>query len=434
MARQPPGPLRVLIDVTQFGVVQDDRENSVHRAGIHRVVEQTVRSVSAAPGVVLTLCAQERPQAAADFVLQHDDMRHVPFAPARRQLGARLRARVVAEHERHGAHTPTAMPLRAINKVVAVGNQALDSRVGAVDRATVRGADVYHSPVYALPEARARVRRVRYFLTVYDVIPLLFPQFSSWGGEAWIRHILASLGPDDHVLAISEHTRRDLLNACPQIAPEHVRVTPLAADPARFYRCDDAAQVAAVRGRYGVPDAPYVLSVGTLEPRKNIPRLIQSFADLVRSEQVGDLHLVLTGSKGWDYDAIFAEVGRLDGLRERIVFTGYVADADLAALYTGALAFVYPSFYEGFGLPPLEAMQCGTPVITSNTSSLPEVVGDAGVMVDPNDGAALAQAILDLYGDSSRRADLAARATARAAQFTWDRFADQTVGAYRSAL
>jgi glycosyltransferase involved in cell wall biosynthesis len=164
-----------------------------------------------------------------------------------------------------------------------------------------------------------------------------------------------------------------------------------------------------------------------------LSHLPRTFADLVRSERVDDLHLVLTGPEAWDFAPLAAALADLGALRERVVFTGYVDDADLAPLYSGALAFVFPSLYEGFGLPPLEAMQCGAPVITSDTSSLPEVVGDAGVLVEPHDRAALAQAILDVYRDPARRAQLAARSLARAAQFSWDRYASETVAAYRAA-
>lgn len=430
MPRGPLDPIHALLDVTQLGVVQEAIGDTVHRAGIHRVVEQLVRSLRATPGVTVTLCSPERSYDTVDFLEQHREFRALPFRPARKRFGARLRARVVARHSRAGAHPPGALPLRVLNKLVFVTNQALD----AAPWSTLPDADVFHSPVYALPAPGDRVRRMRYFLTIHDVIPFLRPEFSSWGGDAWLRRILGSLQPDDHVVTVSEHTRHDLLNTWPGITPERVRVTRLAADAERFYHCDDAERIAAVRAKYGVPDGRYVLSVSTLEPRKNIPHLIKSFAALARAERVDDLSLVLTGSKGWDYDAIFSEVGRFAELRDRIVFTGYVDDEDMAALYTGALVFVYPSHYEGFGLPLLEAMQCGTPVITSNTSSMPEVVGDAGVLVDPGDGDALAQAMLDVYRDPARRAELAALARARAREFTWDRFAAETVAAYRAAL
>lgn len=434
LPRSPHAWIRVLLDVTHFGIVQDHLHLPSLRAGIYRVIEQTVRSLSAMPGVALTLCARERTDSALAFVEGHDALRVVPFRPADKRIARRLSTRVRAQYDRRGAHPPGALPLRLVNKLAVAANQVLDARRERAGWTVPGPAEVYHSPVYPLPEPRERARRTRYFLTIYDIIPLLFPEFSSWGGDAWLGRILGSIGPDDHLLAISEHSKRDLLDARPEIAPERVHVTLLAADAARFYPCADAERVAAVRARYGVPDAPYVLSVATLEPRKNIAHLVRSFAELVRAERLDDLQLVLTGTKGWDAEAIFAAVGESHHVRDRIVLTGYVADADLAPLYSGALVFVYPSFYEGFGLPPLEAMQCGTPVITSNTSSLPEVVGDAGLMIDPRDGDALAQAILDVYRDSDARADLAARGRARARQFTWERYARQTVDAYRAAL
>ena len=146
------------------------------------------------------------------------------------------------------------------------------------------------------------------------------------------------------------------------------------------------------------------------------------------------LNLVLVGTKGWDFDRIFKEIEGAKELSGRIITTGFVPDGDLAPLYSAAMMFVYPSLYEGFGLPPLEAMQCGVPVVTSNTSSLPEVVGDAGIMVSPKDGEALSQAMLDLYRDGKKRTALSAQGLLRSKLFSWKKCADQTVEAYRRAI
>ena len=190
----------------------------------------------------------------------------------------------------------------------------------------------------------------------------------------------------------------------------------------------------AVQLKYGIPRGPYILSLGTLEPRKNIVHLIRSFAQLVAQENLPDLSLVLAGAAGWDYGSIFEELTRYPQLKQRIIFTGYVADEDLSPLYSGALVFVYPSFYEGFGLPPLEAMQCGTPVITSNTSSLPEVVGGAGIMLNPSDHEGLCQQMLAIYRSSALREELSARSLEQARKFSWTACARQTAAAYRRAL
>jgi glycosyltransferase involved in cell wall biosynthesis len=295
--------------------------------------------------------------------------------------------------------------------------------------------DIYHSPFRPLPDAARTKNCTRRFLTVYDLIPIRFPEYYSAGSRFFnvVRTSLQSLRTEDWALCISESTRNDLCEYRPDLNPEQVIVTPLAASPV-FRPCHDHSSLDATRQRYGIPAGPYILSLGTLEPRKNLPRLINSFAGLVSQESISDLSLVLVGEKGWQYDDIFREVSVAGLSHDRIVFTGFVPDSDLSALYSGALAFAYLSRYEGFGLPPLEAMQCGVPVITSNTSSLPEVVGSAGVMVPPDDGDGISQAILDLYRDSSLRSVLAAKSLERASLFSWEKCVHRTVEAYRKAL
>ena len=168
--------------------------------------------------------------------------------------------------------------------------------------------------------------------------------------------------------------------------------------------------------------------MGTIEPRKNLLRLLEAYHQL-RQDPPAVPRLVFAGGQGWGVRPVFERVASL-GLVESVVFLGHVPDRLLPALYTGAAVFVYPSLYEGFGLPPLEAMACGTPVVVSDTSSLPEVVGDAGVLVDPGDVAALADALASLLVDPARRAALSAAGRRRAATFTWERAARQTLAAY----
>jgi glycosyltransferase involved in cell wall biosynthesis len=167
-------------------------------------------------------------------------------------------------------------------------------------------------------------------------------------------------------------------------------------------------------------------------PRKNLSRAIEAFARVAQQEDLRDLTLVLAGPRP-PVDPAAAVAARWPAMRDRIVTTGYVSDDELGSLYAGATVFVYPSLYEGFGLPPLEAMQCGAPVITANTSSLPEVVGNAGVMIDPRDVDALASAMLALCADSAHRDAVRARSLARAAEFSWERTVAGTLDAYRAA-
>lgn len=299
----------------------------------------------------------------------------------------------------------------------------------AFDAAALPRHAIFHSPWAALPPLEpCRARGVVRALTVYDMTPRLFPHFFEDTG--FFETTMRSITPGDHVLAISECTKGDFC-ALTRHDPARVHVTPLAADPATFQRVDDAAVLTASRAKYHIPEGRYLLSVNTLQPRKNLEQCIRSFTRLVQAEKLDDLSLVLVGDRGWKTGEISAALRGAGGLAERIVLTGYVPAQDLSALYSGALAFVYVSHYEGFGLPPLEAMQCGVPVIAADNSSLPEVVGDAGILVPATDGDALCDAMRSLYRDATLRASYAARALARARQFSWDRCADLTVAAYR---
>jgi glycosyltransferase involved in cell wall biosynthesis len=291
-------------------------------------------------------------------------------------------------------------------------------------------ADLFHSPFHAIPrDVRTPVR----FLTVYDLIPILFPQYMPAGVTLLQKLTLATLKPDDRLLCISRATQSDLCRVS-GIAPERTRVTYLAADPRLFHPGADEREHAAVRVKYGLGDAPYWLSLCTLEPRKNIDTVVRAFGRLSREGAAGRSKLVLVGTRGWDFDRIFKEIDRHGELEGRVVTTGYVADEDLAALYGGALAFVYLSLYEGFGLPPLEALQCGTPVIASNSSSLPEVVGDAGILIDPHDLDGLCMVMREVADNRDLRGQMSERARGQASRFSWERCVAQTMAAYHSAV
>lgn len=295
-------------------------------------------------------------------------------------------------------------------------------------------ADIYHSPIHPLPAQVINNRGIIKFQTIHDLIPLLYPWFFTAMETEMTQKIVARLDADTFIICVSQSTKNDLLMIKPELDPNKVFVIPLAAGE-QFEPCLDLARIRSIKMKYGIPpDSRYLLSVSTLEPRKNIDQTIRSFIRLCRQEKVADLCLVLVGPKGWDYDKIFTEIEGADAIKNNIILTGFVPDEDLSPLYSGALVFTYPSLYEGFGLPPLEAMQCGTPVITSNTSSLPEVVGDAGIMIDPNDADALDHAIFSIYSDRSLRTKLSVKSCHRAKQFSWQRNLRETIDAYKKAL
>jgi glycosyltransferase involved in cell wall biosynthesis len=252
--------------------------------------------------------------------------------------------------------------------------------------------------------------------------------------EREVRAIMNSVDPDrDFVIANSEATASDVAALLP-MRRERIFVTPFAADPGVFHPETSPERIEEVRRRYGVPPGPYLLSLGTVEPRKNLPRLLRCFFRMAEQEAFSDLQLMLVGPAGWKTGEIFATIESRPDLRSRVRLTGFVPDADLAALYSGARAFVYPSLYEGFGLPVLEAMQCGTPVVTSDTSSMPEVAGDAAVCVPPGDGDALYHALHRLVSDDAWAAQLGRRGRERSRRYSWDITAEATVQAYRQML
>jgi glycosyltransferase involved in cell wall biosynthesis len=252
--------------------------------------------------------------------------------------------------------------------------------------------------------------------------------------QLFMQTTLGSLKPETFVICDSQHTKNDLCNYLPDLDPERVKVIYLAADD-NFYQCADARLIAATKKKCGVPEGcSYLLALSSLVPRKNFPRTIRCFVRMLKESHVIDLYLVIVGEIGLDYEDILFEIESAGEFRSRILLAGYLPDEDLAPLYSGATAFVYLSFYEGFGLPPLEAMQCGTAVITSNTSSLPEVVGDAAIMVDPANEDAICDAMLNIYKDSSLQGSLSEKSLQRAKQFSWDRYNEQVINAYEEAL
>lgn len=299
----------------------------------------------------------------------------------------------------------------------------------------LNSVDIYHSPFLSLPDQGRLPVSIPRIITIYDLIPIIFPHLFTQSQLSTFRKSLHSINVDrDWILCISESTKDDLLTFFEgKLDPSKVAVTPLAASRA-FLPVKDACLIRDTLRNYGIPPhRPYLLTLCTLEPRKNLTAVIRSFANLIQRNLDLDLNLVLVGIQGWKNKSIFEEINKEEKLKARIFFTGFVPDQDLSALYSGATCFVYPSLYEGFGLPPLEAMQCGVPVITSNVSSLPEVVGDAGITVNPKDEEGLSQAIYRVASNHSLRASLAVKSLERAQQFSWSRCAEQTIQLYARA-
>jgi glycosyltransferase involved in cell wall biosynthesis len=302
-------------------------------------------------------------------------------------------------------------------------------------------------------------------VTIHDISFERYPQFFSPRDRA----VLTTLVPLSarraaRIITVSQHARDEIV-ARYRVPREKVAVTYEAASE-HFRPIEDQTVLQAVRRKLGIGDGPFLLALGNLQPRKNIGRLIEAFARMVSQQATRQdqgkgyggqrnpitVHrssimdssepgspiidvptLVIAGQAQWLESELYKTVARV-GVEGRILFPGYVDEADLPALYSAATAFVFPSLYEGFGLPPLEAMACGTPVICSNAASLPEVVADAALSIDPTDVDALAQAMQAMLTSPGLRRDLRQRGLHRAARFSWDRCALETLAVYRDVV
>ncbi len=300
-----------------------------------------------------------------------------------------------------------------------------------------RNAALAHVPYFASP----LFPRTRTIVTIHDLIPMILPLYrGSALVRAYTQLVALAAKRADAIIADSECSRHDII-ARLQVEPTRVQVIYLAADP-RFQPVIDPAPLDAVRSKYNLPEK-FVLYLGGYDQRKNVRVIIQAFARLPEFYRAG-VRLVLAGVKLGDDSAFFPDprrIARDAGTHggaplpdDAIQYLGWVDEADKPALYASATAFVFPSLYEGFGLPPLEAMACGTPVIASNASSLPEIIGDAGITIEPNDGDAWAEAMRTVLTDESQWQAMRARGLAQAQKFSWERTAQETLKVYAHVI
>ncbi len=359
------------------------RQHGYRRAGIHQYIAQVLRHLPPA-----------------------EDLRYTVFTGDAPDLLAELPVRVIESAWR------TDNPLARI-----VWEQA--AWPWAIRREKI---DLIHSMAFVTPF----LSRHTAVVTVYDLSFMIYPEAFPTAQRIYLQtQTRRSVRSARHVLTISESGRQDVHRYF-DVPLEQISVVYPGVE-ARFQPLP-SAQVAAFRASKGLPER-FLLHVGTLQPRKNIPVLLEALAQINRP----DLHLILVGGKGWLYDEIFARVQAL-GLEKRVRFVGYVPDEELPLWYNTAVLLTFPSVYEGFGLPLVQSLACGTPVIAADASAMPEAVGDAGWLFPPQDASALAERIIEACDDSNQLAQKRARGLAQGQRFSWRTAGLQTADIYRHAL
>lgn len=284
-------------------------------------------------------------------------------------------------------------------------------------------ADIYHFFNFIIPpKIKGRVVN-----TVYDMVFIRYPEtMNKPTYNIHKKNLKRSCQDADVILTISENTKKEIVEFM-GVSPDKIEIAYPAVDRNIFYPNKDYKLI---KEKYNINNE-YILYFGTIEPRKNISSIVKAFK--IVSEKNKDISLVLAGREGWMYEEVFSLVKEL-GLEEKVIFTGYVPEENVSALYSCALAFVFPSLYEGFGIPPLEAMACGTPVIVSNTSSLPEVTGDAGILVNALDVENIAHEMGRLIEDNSLQSQCAEKGLIQAQKFSWDDSAKKVMDMYKKLL
>jgi glycosyltransferase involved in cell wall biosynthesis len=416
-------PLRILIDATKI--------SEGHFDGCYCYTVELIRALRARygddPAVRIDLAIGTKPVsiAALERLIGSNQKRSAHLERTAINRVASLR-QAIADWLRASANSTLVEMLRRIDKSTGVTQRLEVRHRGRCP--ILPGYDVVHLTLpqdYRLMNWRCRPPLVT---TIHDCTHRRFPHFhTAHNAQETERGIQFSLEANALFVANSEATRSDFIDTY-HVPSERVITTQLAVSPKRCRPIQDPRQIADALRRYGAPQRPYFLALSTLEPRKNLSGAIQAFVRLKSMTEAKDVQLIIAGRPGWQYRDIL-ESGRSRDVR----FTGFVADADLAALYSGAIGLVFPSHFEGFGLPALEAMTCGAPVVYGDCGSLPETVGDAGLPADPNSTDSILESMRLLLVDPDLRRKLSENAVRRAGMFSWDTTAEKTMQAYQMA-
>ena len=395
------------------------------RTGVFRVAEELFKGLNESSEIELCLGGVENLPEMMQYLARFYPETTFNFANKDLDtLGARF------ENATIGLFPLRSMPQKILREVFVRVRSIVKPKF-ALNPSVVSAYDIFHSPFLPFPkEIKGKSKPIK-VITINDMIPILFPHYFGPWNQMITKQIVDCIDGNTVPICNSEATKNDLCTVT-GIDPKRVFVVPLAASKETFFQELNQEKALSILRKYKIPtDQKYFLSLSTLEPRKNIESTIRAFAGMVQQQKLDDVNLVLVGTKGWDFEPIFKEIDINSTIKNKIIITGYAADEDLAALYSSARGFVYPSHYEGFGLPTLEAMQCGTPVITSTNSSLPEVVGEAGILVESTDVTAIADGMYQIYQNDDFYNSLVNKSLVQSSKFSWDKFTDEHIKIYQ---
>jgi glycosyltransferase involved in cell wall biosynthesis len=425
---------RVLLDIAFLGLAHERKSAA---RGVERMVLRLFEDLPATGCCDLSFVATSHLAATHDFLASRgiNPEEKLKFTPG--QLAPSRQGRLLVRQVHDLMEVP-GWRARLKRKSLSVRAGRLTRGEADVPAGCLAGADIYHTPhtpqpLLPFPATVQADRRLKKFVSIHDFMLYLYPGYFGRAHQPYFERVRQSLTETTFAFCTTEWVRADILRLT-AIRPERIFLAPPAADRRLFYPVGDPAVLAAVRNDLGLPETPYFLALSAPDPHKNFGHLIHCLAELAQAGELPDHNLVIVGRNNARHPLVREALARHPGLARRILTPGFVPDEQLAALYSGATAFLFPSLAEGFGLPPLEAMQCGVPVIASNTTSMPEVIGDAGLLLPPTDVDAWCQAMLKVAGDAGLRAALARKSIERAALFSWERYITATIHGYRTSM
>lgn len=419
--------INVLYDAT---ILTNGTVNAPARSGVYFVAYNILQELLTRKEFDITLyCEKSRAHLVLDAINSDDTLKNLPVAEYSKLDNLIVHWELLKYKNKvnKGNKILRVLIKTTLNFLKSISDIKTKLNMGNDYNKLYKNYDAFFSPVFANPPELNNVKHLKKYNILYDVIPIIYPENypDMKDKSSWYCKLFNSLNKDDHYFAISEHTKQDFVKFSQNVTAEQITTIPLSTG-LKYERVSDKSQIDKVKEKYKIPqDKKYLFSLCTLEPRKNLIFGVLNFIEFIKRNNIDDFVFVLGGGH-WDHfiKELNDSIEDLDSYKDKIIKIGYVDDEDMPALYSGADMFVFPSVYEGFGMPILEAMQCGCPTICSKVTSMPEVIGDCGIQIDPTDNEDLIKAYEKMYFDGNFKEQCIEKGYERAKQFTWEKCVD----------